>query len=269
MDARVGRDCANSLRIVYADDPDTMQAGQGLQYFPLIAEALGKPSTIQYWMMSPAEQVALAFLLGQLRPKVAIEIGTRFGGSLQVLFHYSDLVYSIDVDPEVPTRLTERFPKVKFLTGPSDEILPSLIDRLQREKCEVSFALVDGDHSTEGVRRDINNLLRFQPVVPLYVVMHDSSNGACRQGLRQAKWAANPHVHAVELDFVPGCVNPSPAFRGGLALGILLPYERSGRFEVTARSEQTLKAVARGQTALYRRVGRRIKRSILGHPQED
>jgi hypothetical protein len=86
MDARVGRDCANSLRIVYADDPDTMQAGQGLQHFPLIAEALGKPSTIQYWMMSPAEQVALAFLLGQLRPKVAIEIGTRFDGSLQAAF---------------------------------------------------------------------------------------------------------------------------------------------------------------------------------------
>ena len=38
-----------------------------------------------YWMMSPAEQAALVFFLEHLRPKVAIEIGTRFGGSLQIL----------------------------------------------------------------------------------------------------------------------------------------------------------------------------------------
>jgi hypothetical protein len=30
---------------------------------------------------------------------------------------------------------------------------------------------------------------------------------------------------------------------GGLALGILLPHKRSGRFEVTARSERTLQLI--------------------------
>jgi cephalosporin hydroxylase len=56
-------------------------------------------------MMSPAEQVAMLFLLEHLRPKVAIEIGTRFGGSLQVLAKNCERVCSLDIDPEVPRRL--------------------------------------------------------------------------------------------------------------------------------------------------------------------
>ena len=179
-----------------------------------------------YWMMSPAEQAALVFLLEHLRPKVAIEIGTRFGGSLQVLAQFCDRVYSLDVDPEVPQRLEGKYSNVEYLIGLSDQTLPPLIDRLQREGAELSFALVDGDHSTEGVRRDIDNLLRFRPTIPFYIIMHDSFMPCCRDGLKQANWSANPHIHAVELDFVPGIVNPAPKFRnelcGGLALGILL-----------------------------------------------
>jgi hypothetical protein len=76
----------------------------------------------------------------------------------------------------------------------------------------LSFALVDGDHSTDGVRKDIDNLLRFRPRIPLYIVMHDSLMPECRAGLEQANWAANPHVHAVELDFVSGIVNPALSF---------------------------------------------------------
>jgi hypothetical protein len=76
--------------------------------------------------------------------------------------------------------------------------------------------LVDGDHSAEGVRKDIDHLLRLRPIVPLYVVMHDSFNPGCRRGLREADWAGCPYVHAVELDFVAGSVNPSPAFQGEL-----------------------------------------------------
>lgn len=113
--------------------------------------------------MSPPEKVALIFLLEHLRPKVAIEIGTRYGGSLQVLSQFCHRVYSIDVDPDIPRRLEGKFPNVEYLIGPSDQLLPSLIDRLAEEGAELSFALVDGDHSAEGVRKDIDNLLRFRP----------------------------------------------------------------------------------------------------------
>ena len=222
-------------------------------------------------MMSPAEQAALVFLLEHLRPKVAIEIGTRFGGSLQVLAQFCDRVYSLDVDPEVPQRLEGKYSNVEYLIGLSDQTLPPLIDRLQRVGAELSFALVDGDHSTEGVRKDIDNLLRFRPTIPFYIVMHDSFMPCCRDGLKQANWSANPHIHAVELDFVPGIVNPAPKFRnelcGGLALGILLPHERQGRFEITARSELTLQAAMASlypRRSLLRRAAGKAKRVLLG-----
>jgi hypothetical protein len=152
-------------------------------------------------------------------------------GSLPTLW-VSDRVCSIDIDPDVPKRLASTFPNVEFLTGRSDDLLPPLIDRLQCEGTELSFALVDGDYSTAGVRKDLENRLRFRPTVPLYTVMHDSSNPVCREGLRRAKWEANPSVHA-ELDFVPGSVFRGELW-GGVALGILLPHERSGRFEIAA-----------------------------------
>lgn len=133
----------------------------------------------------------------------------------------------------------------------------------------MAFALVDGDHSPDGVRKDINHLLQFRPSVPLYIVMHDSFNPGCRDGLRRAQWAYNPQVHVVELDFVPGVAHPAPAFRdqlwGGLALGVLLPEERTGRFQITARAEATLKAVVRAQVlnkSRFRRGASKIKRIL-------
>jgi hypothetical protein len=197
---------------------------------------------------------------------VSIEIGTKYGGSLQVLSQFSDKVYSIDIDPDIPRRLKGKFPNVEYLIGPSDQILPPLIDRLGKEGAELGFALVDGDHSAEGVRKDIDNLLRFRPIVPLYIVMHDSFNRRCRLGLAQANWSANRYVHAVELDFVAGTVNSAPNARnqlwGGLALGILLPRERQGRFEITGRAERTRKAAMFSPTIRFTQVAGRAKQTL-------
>jgi len=40
----------------------------------------------------------------------------------------------------------------------------------------LDFVLIDADHSSAGVQRDINNVLRYRPTRPLYIVMHDSFN---------------------------------------------------------------------------------------------
>jgi hypothetical protein len=262
------------LKIVYSGDPDPDQAGLGMVCFPPMRQAFA-PHDMLYWWMSPAEQSAVMFTLERLRPKIAIEIGTQFGGSLQAIAKYSERVYSIDIDPAVPERLDGLFPNVKYLTGRSDELLPRLIDGLQSSAAPLTFALVDGDHSTEAVRDDINHLLRFRPPAPLYILMHDSFNPECRAGIRAANWVANLHVHAVELDFVAGVINPAPNFRnqlwGGLALAILLPEKRSGRFEITARAELTFQAAVqcvsytplpRRVARLPRRVARRAKRLV-------
>jgi Cephalosporin hydroxylase len=237
----------------YDDSSDRDKAGNGLESFPLINQALCTEDLVDWWM-SPSERIALIFILEHLRPKVAIEIGTKNGGSLQVLSHFCERVYSIDIDPDVEQRLQGKFANVEYLIGPSDQMLPSLIDRLQNEGAELSFALVDGDHSRDGVRKDINNLLRFRPSVPFYIIMHDSFNPGCRRGLKQADWLANPYVHAVELDFVAGVVKREGLFRnelwGGLALGILLPHERQGRLEITGAAERTQK-IAMVQPQVY------------------
>jgi hypothetical protein len=259
------------IAVYYATDHDPEKAGQGLATAPFVGQALGQDS-LSYWMMSPAEQTALVFLLQQQRPDVAIEIGTRFGGSLQVLSRYCGKVYSLDIDPDVPRRLEGRFPNVEYIVGPSDRTLPMLIDRIRAGGERLGFALVDGDHSSEGVRSDINNLLRYEPLVPFFIIMHDSFNPQCRHGLRTSDWAANLYVHAVELDFVPGVVNPSPKFSGqlwgGLALAWLLPEKRHGHFEVTGSGEMTFRTVvaATSRQSLRQRLGfaiRRAKRLLL------
>ena len=266
----ISRRATDPLKIYYADDPDPEKAGQGLDLAPLIFQNLPVNHSL-YWMMSPAEQMALTFLVERLRPKVAIEIGTRWGGSLQVISQYAERVYSLDFDPTVPKRLEGLFPNVEYLTGPTDQTLPPLVDRLQAEGVELSFALVDGDHTSEGVRKDIDNLLRYRPTVPFYIIMHDSFNPECRDGLRRAGWAASPYVHAVELDFVAGCVNTAPVavgeLWGGLALGVLLPEPRKGRFEIVGRSALTYEASvqaeqARNRKALPARALRKLRRIL-------
>jgi methyltransferase family protein len=239
----VGLGLQDEIKVYYTDDPDPEKAGQGLAMAPFIYKILGQDSS-NYWMMAPAEQAAFVFLLEHLRPCVAIEIGTRFGGTLQVLAKYCSKVYSLDIDPDVEKRLTGKYSNVEFIIGPSTKTLPLLIQKLQSENANLEFVLVDGDHSASGVEADINNVLAFKPTsTPLYITMHDSFNPQCRKGLLNAKWAENPCVRAVEIDFVAGSVNPSPSFReqlwGGIALAVLLPGKRESRFEVMQRSALT------------------------------
>jgi Methyltransferase domain len=236
--------------------------GQGLLTKPLLGGFFQTDPALD-WQMSPSEQVMIMYLIEHLRPRAAIEIGTRFGGSLQVLARHCDRVYSLDIDPEVNERLKGRFENVEYLIGRSDETLPPLIDRLQREKTEVGFVLIDGDHSTDGVRRDIDNILRYKPSTTLYIIMHESFNPVVRRGLTAANWSGCPYVQRVELDLVAGSVNTSPNFRGqlwgGLAIGILTSEPRNGDLEITAGSQLTYRAARRAfQPGLLRKVVKRI-----------
>ena len=106
------------IEVWYSDDANKMAAGLGLSYAPLLEEKIGGLVNKE-WMMSPAEQMAVIYLLETLRPRVAVEIGTRMGGSLQVLAHFAEKVYALDLDPEVPERLKGRHANVEYIIGPS------------------------------------------------------------------------------------------------------------------------------------------------------
>jgi hypothetical protein len=185
------------------------------------------------WQMTPAERLALVGLVNAIRPARAIEVGTAQGGSLQVLADVAERVYALDVDPTVTERLA-RFSNVEFIVGDSARTLPKLMARLQADRTPCEFVLIDGNHAYEGVKRDINAVLQYEPLSPMYIVMHDSFNPSCRRGIRDAAWAASPYVHSVELDFIQGWYHTladgahiDRQMWGGLALAILSPEPRT------------------------------------------
>jgi Methyltransferase domain len=157
-----------------------------------------------HWQMTRWEKYGFMSILQAAKPKVGIEIGTYKGGSLQVISNHAEKVYSIDLDASLADRLAHRLPNVEFLTGDSREILPALLDRIAEHGEELGFVFIDGDPSTEGVRSDINAILRYTPIHPLYIVFHDSFNPDCRRGILAADWSKCDYVHYVEVDFVPG-----------------------------------------------------------------
>ena len=75
------------------------------------------------WQMHDSERLALTALLARRRPRCAIEIGTYQGGSLSLLSQYCEMVFSIDIDPDIPQKL-RHLNNVSFLTGPSSAVLP-------------------------------------------------------------------------------------------------------------------------------------------------
>ncbi|HET6575599.1 MAG TPA: class I SAM-dependent methyltransferase [Fimbriiglobus sp.] len=223
------------------------------------------------WQMQPGEQAALIALLHGLRPKVAVEIGSRYGGSMQVLARYAERVISVDIDPTCRDRLGPRHPNAEFVTGDSRLTFPPLMKRLEQERAEVGFILIDGDHTATGVQADIRGLLDYRPSCPLFVVMHDSFNPPVRQGIRTAPWSQSRYVHSVELDFVHGIMvtggEEDREMWGGLALAVLLPEPRTGPLAVTARLERLFRLVYRRSVhwpldppALTRRVIRKCQR---------
>ncbi|RZK12984.1 MAG: class I SAM-dependent methyltransferase [Flavobacterium sp.] len=166
-----------------------------------------------YWEMVNAEKIALFNILKEANPSIAIEIGTKNGGSLQLLSALSEKVYSLDINPAV-TDLSSQFSNVQFIIGDSKETLPNLLRDLVVKGEHPAFILVDGDHSREGVRYDLESILNLKVTEPLTVLMHDSFNPDCRQGMLDIDYKSNPYVEMVDLDFVQGIYSPSERTRG-------------------------------------------------------
>jgi hypothetical protein len=197
--------------------------------------------------MTDAERCTLIMLLNELRPVCSIEIGTFKGGSLSVLSKFSRKVYTLDIDPTCCERFSKEFSNVEFITGPSKKTFPPLLKQIQKYDERLEFVLIDANHTKEGVKLDIDNLLEFKPTQPLFVIIHDSFNPDCRQGIIEANWTACPYVHFVEIDFVPGLFNPKVEYYRqmwcGFTLAILLPQKRIDKLQIHANEELLFKTV--------------------------
>ncbi len=193
-----------------------------------------------YWEMTNAEKLALLKLMEDIKPAVAIEIGTKKGGSLQLISEYSGKVYALDIDRVVEAELADSFPNVEYIIGDSRITLPALLTKLYNEGITPEFILIDGDHSTEGVMSDIESVLKAKYLKPVTVLMHDSFNPLCREGMLKASYHLNKQIELIELDFIHGTYSPSVGTKaemwGGFGLLIINPEKTIGDVTISQSS---------------------------------
>ena len=212
-------------------------------------EALYPGCLTSKWQMTDSERLAMTGLLARRRPRLALEIGSYWGGSLSLLSQFSRSVISVDIDPETSERCGP-FPNVVFLTGRSDRIVPELLDKFLEAEAPLEFVLIDADHSEDGVRRDIQPFLKFRPQRPLLMMIHDSFNPQCRAGMLDAGWERSPYCHRIDVDLVPGRIieNGGPhdgELWGGLAVAYFRPEPRTGRLQIEQSAAASFEQLAR------------------------
>lgn len=84
----------------------------------------------------------------------------------------------------------------------------------------VQFALVDGDHSFEGVRADLVTLLNSPATAQSAILVHDTMNAEIRAGIESLGLDDHPKVAYYVLDFVPGYMYRQGECRGAVWGGI-------------------------------------------------
>ena len=145
--------------------------------------------------------------------------------------------------------------------GDSHSLLPETLAEFAERGRNVDFVLVDGDHLTDGVRRDMEDLLNSEATAQTLIVMHDTMNPVVREGLEAVTFDVWPKVEYVELDFVAGQVFRQPSLFGELWGGLGLVVTGSGprRHGATARQTRyfdTYRIVTDGREAVLGRAGR-------------
>jgi hypothetical protein len=176
--------------------------------------------------MSFGERAALEGILSQRKPRLGIEIGTYEGGSLRFLAQHCAHVHTFDLYDLVVDRAA--FDNVTFHTGDSKVLLPELLRSLEAEDQAVDVALVDGDHSADGVHRDIVNLLGSSATSSTLILLHDTMNEETRAGIERVGLSEHPKVVYHELDFIPGYEFVGGHFDGQVwgGLGLVVTGDR-------------------------------------------
>ena len=171
--------------------------------------------------MTMSERVLLYGLIAGLRPRRCLEIGTFKGGSALIITAALDdlgdgRLACVDPEPKVlPEHWATIAHRATLFAATSPAILP---EASRTVGGKFDFALIDGDHSTEGVMRDIEGTL---PLLEdhAYLLFHDAHNAETAEGIDRA--VRNPKNGLIDAgilstektpDAVPG------VFWGGLRL---------------------------------------------------
>ena len=200
------------------------------------------------WQMSRAEKYCLIHLLENINPEYSIEIGTYKGGSLQVLSKYSKKVYSIDVDSEPKNKLQNLFKNVTFKVGKSHDIIHNVIKEIESKNGKLNFILVDGDHSKNGVKKDLECILSHNFKHPLTVILHDSFNPQCRLGMKSVEYKKYNFIEHIDLDYIHGCFSPNKNYKemwGGFAIISINPKIKKSSSKINQSQEMLYNTIYR------------------------
>lgn len=214
--------------------------------------------------MTLGERAAMEGVLADRKPSLAIGIGTAEGSGLRRIAAHAEEVHSFNlIPPRVPV---EELPNVTLHTGDSGQrLLPEALERFAEEGRNVDFVLVVGDHSADGVRRDLDDLLSSPALADTVILIHDVTNERVRSGVDAVRYTAYPKVAHVNLDFVPGYMLREPEhrhlLRGGLGL-VRVDATRTAYFPAVAVVEERYYEAGH----LYRRVRDLVVASERGEP---
>ena len=190
------------------------------------------------WQMTLGERAALQGILASLQPRLSIEIGTAQGGSLSRVAAASEEVHSFDLEHD-PGR--DWPPNVQLHSGDSHELLPAFLAELADQGRNADFVLVDGDHTADGVQRDVEDLLASPAIGQTVIVLHDTLNDEVRRGITAARVEGRPEVTLYDLDFVGGHLSIAGHYENHLwgGLGLILVDRDGGAFNAAGAVDPT------------------------------
>jgi predicted O-methyltransferase YrrM len=127
----------------------------------------------------PEEKLMLFSLVLGLRPAMALEIGTLWGGSAQIIVTALDMngagaLACVDPAPQInAATLVAISHRAHVLVGRSPESVPV---------GPFDFVFIDGDHSTEGVLRD--GVRAVEVLAPMgSILFHDNHHKPVSDGI--------------------------------------------------------------------------------------
>ena len=182
--------------------------------------------------MSSGERAALEGVLAQLAPSLSLEIGATGSEGLKQTAAHSREVHSFGL--VVSEQSATNAENITVHAGDPHTLLPDKLRRLAEAKRNVDFVLFDGEHSSEGVRQNIEDLLNSPALGSSIILIHGTTNEAIRGGLDAVHYSAWPKVGHVDLDFVPGYLFREGNLRHELWGGLGLVIVDSTRLAYTA-----------------------------------
>jgi len=194
------------------------------------------------WQMGIEERASACYLIDKLPiKKVAIEIGSFEGGFLNILSEKFDKTYSCDMNHDRIDKT--KYNNVEWLLGDSKETIPLLIKKINNSDEEVSFILIDGDHSYNGAKIDLQNVLNIKPKNDMFILLHDSWYPPVREAICSTNFNNNNYVKYINTDYCSASSIVKKTMFGGFCLIILSTEIRNLNINIVQSNDRLFLAM--------------------------